>query len=212
MSKSSKSTAASSYHHGDLRQALIDAGLAIVTEEQNWGFSLREVARRAGVSHNAPYNHFAEKRDLLDAVAAVGFDKLQAVMVSALEGSNEADIRILALARAYVSFAVGNPALYRLMFGPELAGQDGARPALTEAAGAGAKAILLGVVVQGAKDGVFAVSAEDENAIALAALFTWSAVHGLSMLIVDGKAGTTVGTDLLASGILTIVLEGLRRR
>lgn len=62
------------------------------------------------------------------------------------------------------------------------------------------------------EDGLFAVSAEDENAIALAVLSTWSAVHGLSMLIVDGKAGTTVGTDVLASGMLTIVLEGLRRR
>lgn len=212
MSKSSKSTPARSYHHGDLRQALIDAGVAIVSEEQNWGFSLREVARRAGVSHNAPYNHFAEKRDLLDAVAAVGFDTLQAHMVSALEGSEDANTQMLALARAYVSFAVGNPALYRLMFGPELAGDDGVRPELTEASGAGAKAILRGVVVQGAEDGLFAVSAHDENAIALAVLSTWSAVHGLSMLIVDGKTGTTVGADILASGILTIVLEGLRRR
>ena len=69
------------YHHGDLRRALVDAALALVTEEQDWGFSLREVTRRAGVSHNAPYNHFADKRDLLAAVAAAGFETLRMRLV-----------------------------------------------------------------------------------------------------------------------------------
>src|SRR3984957_10840336 len=64
------------YHHGDLRRALIESALALVTAEQDWTFSLREVARRAGVSHNAPYNHFADKRDLLASVAVVGFAAL----------------------------------------------------------------------------------------------------------------------------------------
>src|SRR5271154_6600582 len=64
------------YHHGDLRRALIESALALVTEEQDWTFSLREVARRAGVSHNAPYHHFADKRELLAAVAVVGFAAL----------------------------------------------------------------------------------------------------------------------------------------
>src|ERR1700733_4941053 len=65
------------YHHGDLRRALIAAALAMVTEEQDWTFSLREVARRAGVSPSAPYNHFADKRDLLTDVAASGFQGLR---------------------------------------------------------------------------------------------------------------------------------------
>ena len=61
------------YHHGDLRRSLIDAGMALVTENQDWTFSLREIARRAGVSHNAPYNHFADADALLIAIAAAGF-------------------------------------------------------------------------------------------------------------------------------------------
>ncbi|HUB46245.1 MAG TPA: TetR family transcriptional regulator, partial [Acetobacteraceae bacterium] len=65
------------YHHGDLRRALIETALQLVTEEQDWTFSLREVARRAGVSHRAPYNHFSEKLDLLAAIAAVGFERLR---------------------------------------------------------------------------------------------------------------------------------------
>ena len=75
--------ARSAYHHGDLKRVLVDAAIALVAEGQNWDFSLREVARRAGVSHNAPYNHFADKRDLLAAVAAAGYEALRARMVAA---------------------------------------------------------------------------------------------------------------------------------
>jgi len=212
MSNFAKPAANRKYHHGDLRQALIDAAVAIVAEEQNWNFSLREVARRAGVSHNAPYNHFAEKRDLLDAVAAVGFDTLRLAMASALEGAADAGEAMIAIARAYVSFAAGNPALYRLMFGPELAAPDGVRPELAETSGAGAKAILRDVVVRGADDGLFTVSATEETSIGMAVLAAWSAVHGLSMLIVDGKTEAAAKPDVLVDGLMTLVIDGLRRR
>ncbi len=200
------------YHHGDLRQALIDAGVAIVSEEQNWNFSLREVARRAGVSHNAPYNHFAEKRDLLDAVAAVGFETLRQDMSNAMEGTADAAVAMLAIARAYVAFAAGNPALYRLMFGPELAGPDGVRPELAETSGAGAKAILQSVVARGVKDGSFAVGNDRELSSALAVLSAWSAVHGLSMLIIDGKTDAALEPTVLVEGVMTYFVEGLHRR
>lgn len=206
------SARARKYHHGDLRQALIDAGMTIVSEEQNWSFSLREVARRAGVSHNAPYNHFAEKRDLLDAVAAVGFDTLKLDMRKAMEGTADAGVAMLAIARAYVAFAARNPALYRLMFGPELVGPDGVRPDLAERSGAGAKAVLRSVVARGAGEGSFAVSPDDEASIAMAVLSAWSTVHGLSMLIVDGKSDSAVKPELLVEGVMRHFLEGLRRR
>src|ERR1700754_5119881 len=64
------------YHHGDLRRAIVTAALEILSETQSVDFSLRELARRAGVSHNAPYKHFAEKSDLLAAVSAAGFELL----------------------------------------------------------------------------------------------------------------------------------------
>src|SRR5271170_5665578 len=69
--------AARPYHHGDLRRGLLDAASELMAEDQNWTFSLREVARRAGASHNAPYNHFASKNDLLVAIAAEGFKLLR---------------------------------------------------------------------------------------------------------------------------------------
>jgi AcrR family transcriptional regulator len=121
-----RSTNIRPYHHGDLRHALIDAAMALVTEEQDWTFSLREVARRAGVSHNAPYNHFGEKQDLLIAVAGAGFERLRERMAAAVAGIAAADKALLACGRAYLATALESPALYRLMLGPALAKSKGA--------------------------------------------------------------------------------------
>src|SRR5271167_2957670 len=102
--KQSKTRKPPAYHHGDLRRSLIDAGLALVTEEQDWTFSLREVARRAGVSHNAPYNHFADKRELLAAVAATGFAQLGERILAAISGIENAQTALERGALAYVTF------------------------------------------------------------------------------------------------------------
>src|SRR5271155_211382 len=87
------------YHHGNLAPTLIHAALALLKETQDWAFSLREVARRAGVSHNAPYKHFPEKRDLLAAVAAEGFEALAGRMAAARGGGYRARTRIAAFGR-----------------------------------------------------------------------------------------------------------------
>jgi AcrR family transcriptional regulator len=200
------------YHHGDLRRALVEAALALVTEEQDWRFSLREVARRAGVSHNAPYNHFPEKRDLLGAVAAVGFEMLRACVLEAIVKIKAADAALLAVAQAYVGFAVGNPALYRLMFGPELAESNGARPASAQTAAAEAKAVLEDIILRGARSGLFAVAPKNQDALEIAALSCWSAVHGLTMLVIDKKADTTLPVRKLVKGLTEHMLDGLHRR
>src|ERR1700689_5539194 len=108
------------YHHGDLRHALIDTALQLVTEEQDWTFSLREVARRAGVSPRAPYNHFPEKLDLLAAPALVGFERLRDGLRDAKAVCDESEARRAAICRTYVHLGLKNPALCRLMFGPAL--------------------------------------------------------------------------------------------
>ena len=109
-----------SYHHGDLRRALVEAALSLLTKTQRWDFSLREVARRANVSHNAPYSHFASKRDLLGAVAVKGYEILRARLLSALRGKAKPADALKAISIAYLRFATENPAHYRLMFGPTL--------------------------------------------------------------------------------------------
>src|SRR3954470_2917942 len=89
------------YHHGDLRRAIVTAALEILAETQSLEFSLRELARRAGVSHNAPYKHFADKRDLLAAVSAAGFEALTKRMAREIAGLDNAGDQLFAMLRAY---------------------------------------------------------------------------------------------------------------
>src|ERR1043165_6051717 len=105
------------YHHGDLRRAIVTAALEILGETQSVEFSLRELARRAGVSHNAPYKHFAEKSDLLAAVSAAGFERLAARIVDQIARVTAPQAQLFVMLRSYIRFGVDNPALYRLMFG-----------------------------------------------------------------------------------------------
>src|SRR5271170_4510797 len=148
--KQSKTRKPPGYHHGDLRRALIDAALGLVTEEQDWTFSLREVARRAGVSHNAPYNHVADKRDLLAAVAVVGFVALGERIQTATSRIANARAALVKSAVVYVTFGVENPAHYRLMFGSALVTAQEGRPKAVADAGARSKAIMAEIIRRGA--------------------------------------------------------------
>ena len=198
-----------SYHHGDLRRALLTAALALLSEEQGWSFSIRELARRAGVTHSAPNKHFPTKRHLLAALAGVGFEMLRDRMLTESAAVTPADLALAATGVAYVRFAVENPALYRLMFGPELAGE--AMPDDTEVAGAGAKAVLEDAILRAAEARLLRFPAEDQPARAIAALTCWSAVHGLAMLLIDGKAPPEPPAGILAGAMVANLMTGLRR-
>src|SRR4051794_39048677 len=137
------------YHHGDLPRVVVTAALEILRETQSLEFSLRELARRAGVSHNAPYKHFADKRELLAAVSAAGFEMLTKRMVRAITSRSSAREQLSAMLRAYIDHGVDNPALYRLMFGGYLSAPDHSRPALEQAEGNKTKALLAGLIVAG---------------------------------------------------------------
>jgi AcrR family transcriptional regulator len=200
------------YHHGDLRRALIDTAMALVTEEQDWTFSLREVARRAGVSHHAPYNHFPEKQDLLGAVAAVGFEKLRDCLLQATAGIEGPEALIDRIGRTYVRLGLENPALYRLMFGTALADAGpGDRPTVARSAGDRARAVLEEVIQRGARSGVLAVSPDSSQDQILAALSFWSGLHGLTMLIIDKIPKADLSVDGMIDRLLRTLIEGLRQ-
>jgi AcrR family transcriptional regulator len=200
------------YHHGDLRRALIETALELVTEEQDWAFSLREVARRAGVSHQAPYNHFPEKQDLLAAVAVVGFERLRDGMRRAIAGIDDPEALVAAIGRTYVRLGLENPALYRLMFGPAIADAGpGDRPMVVRSAGAAARAVLEEAIRRGARSGAFEVPADSAQDQILAAHVFWSAVHGLTMLALDRLMAPEVTVDEMIEALVRSEIRGLRK-
>ena len=171
------------YHHGDLKHALIDTALAMVTDEGTWSFTLREVARRAGVSHAAPYNHFVDKTELLAEVAALGFQALGRAMETAARRARSAEQALLRIGMAYVRFGVENPAHYRLMFGGELAERE-RYPVLQQPADATFAALTGALEARGQATGEVRRGAVREQAVS-----AWSLVHGLTMLLLDQRLG-----------------------
>jgi len=212
--RGAKDAGRSTYHHGDLRAALVDAALVLLAETRRWDFSLREVARRAGVSHNAPYAHFADKRDLLAAVATAGYETLRARMLAAQAEARDAGEALDAIGVAYLRFGTENSAHYRLMFGPTLLASDEATPAEVIEAAAASRGVLSDVVRRGAEDGIFAIAPNDPAAITAAVLAAWSLVHGLTLLYIDGLATleTPLGIEQLAEKVASIFMHGLARQ
>ena len=168
------------YHHGNLRAELINAGLAIVAEEGVDTVSLRAVARRANVSHSAPYHHFSNKAELLAALAAAGFERMVAEIHAEMERIAPASPidQLRALGRTYMNFAAANPSVFRMMFRPELT-QPSQHPVL-QGAEARAFSTLMEIIV--ACQQQQQLPAADPFALAVCA---WSSVHGLSTLRVE---------------------------
>lgn len=167
------------YHHGDLRRALLDASLALVDEAGIGALSLREVARKAGVSHNAPYHHFPDKSSLLAAIAEDGFIALAQQMRAACAAAGDPRARLEACGTSYVRFAIGSPAHFRVMFRPELASPT-EHPRVHQAS-TPALDILVQTIIQAQAAGL--VPAGDPMPFVLTC---WSAVHGLATLWLDG--------------------------
>ena len=197
------------YHHGDLRRAIVTAAFEILSETQSHDFSLRELARRAGVSHNAPYKHFADKRELLAAVSAAGFEALTKRMGVEAAKVHNPRARLFAALRSYIRYGVDNPALYRLMFGGYLSGPDDGRPAIERAAAETARALLAGLMRDGALGNAIPDTPRNERKIAGAILACWSLVHGLTQLIADGLVGPGKKSDELCETLVQGMLDGL---
>ena len=105
------------YHHGNLRQALIDAGIKIINESGEGSLSLRKVAAFCNVSHAAPYAHFKDKEELLEAMKKSVTDSFMEVLEKALEESSNADEKLVNMGKSYVTFFVKNPDYFKFLFG-----------------------------------------------------------------------------------------------
>lgn len=185
------------YHHGNLRPALIAAAVERIAEVGPAAFTLREVARRAGISHNAPYRHFRDKDELLGAVATQGFDRLAA----ALGGSTRRPSRtrgrrpegpldrLQASGVAYVQFALRYPEHLQVMFDWPI---DPARYPDLEAAGGRAFGILLSLVQDAQRHG----DLPEGESMTLACI-AWSMVHGVAKLAIGSRLPYTSERQVL---------------
>jgi len=190
------------YHHGDLRRAVIETAMGMLQEDKGWQFTLREVARRAGVSHAAPYKHFPDKAALLAEMALVGFDRLREALTAAKpRRQNSLRDEFFAVARAYVRFGTSNPALYRLMFSGDAGKAVDVH--LSERALA-AFGVVIELLERGQTEGV--LRKRDLRGQAAAC---WAQIHGITMLTIDGLLlPEKVGPNPLDAA-LTTLLEGL---
>ena len=167
------------YHHGNLREALLEQGLALLEETGSQDFSLRELARRVGVSANATYRHFANKEDLARAMAAEGIRRFAAAQQESWQrASGSVSEKFLATGCAYVHFARQHPSLFRLMFGRFVAEHRSEEFAV--ASEQAFTALRLGV------SAALGLEPASEQAT-LAAYNAWAVVHGFSYLILDGQ-------------------------
>lgn len=201
------------YHHGDLRNALVDAGLGLIEQVGAEAFSLREAAREVGVSANAAYRHFADKGALLTAIAVSGFERLSSKMQEAMLAArpkgavkSRAVARFDAAARAYVNLAQEHPRLFGLMFG-----SAGRACLAAEGALVGP---LPGALLGGVLDELVEEKAISKEYREGAEVRVWSAVHGFASLAHSGPLA-----DLSAKAraqaldeLLLFVIAGLRGR
>jgi len=203
----SKKPAAKPYHHGDLRRELLNAARELLEESNIAALSLRQVARRVGVSHTAPYRHFPDKESLLAGIVAVSLEKLTEQITQAVKlHPDDPAAQLREAGQRYVQLAIENPQCTQLMFGGILP-CDETYPELNENSGKAFGGLKM-MIDQGQSCGVF-----KQGDVELMALTAWSGMHGLSLLLISGDLGEIVSMAVeapaLTSAVTGMMLEGL---
>jgi AcrR family transcriptional regulator len=200
--------AATTYHHGNLRHRLIEAALEMIDESGAAELTLRGIAKRAGVSHTAPYRHFSNKEALLAAVAREGVSlMLSEINVRLERAKGDALTRFTVCGSAYIDFAIHHPAHFRVMYASPQKGvavPEDLKPELSPVF-----QLFIEVVAECWKQGI--LQGESPYRIAISA---WSLVHGFSLLVIDGRLqGEALDGGSLESmkrGLLYSLYAGLR--
>jgi AcrR family transcriptional regulator len=174
------------YHHGDLKNALIQAGIEILSEEGVKGLSLRRVAKRAGVSHTAPYAHFADKQALVAAISTEGYKKLyqQLIQVDQECGSDPLK-KLVEVAWTYVQFAINDPAHFKITFSGVIE-KEKDYPAFVEISQQ-SFAFIGDLTTECQEAGILKTGPSD-----LIAVHLWGAIHGLATLLIEDQLSSVV--------------------
>ena len=202
--KRKRAATRTTYHHGGLRDALMNAALDAVARDGTQAVSLRELARELGVSHSAPGHHFPDRTSLFTALAAEGFARLHTALAEGVAAAANTPVaRLNAAGRAYVLFAAENPAYFEVMFHPKLLRQDD--PAL-EISRDNASRVLqeaIAALQGGNKRGKLQSAPVRGMSLDIPVLHAWSVAHGLASLWLNGN----ITTEMAPAGI-----EALTRR
>lgn len=211
--KSATPPARTTYRHGDLRRALLDAGVQLARDGGPGAVVLREATRRAGVVPNAAYRHFASREELLQAVRAAALSALAVAMERELAGlrpgrhpANYARRSLRAIGSAYLRFAQTETGLFRTAFaGPRVAQGE------TSQRGAGASGLNPFQLLGGALDRLVEAGVLPPERRPGAEFLAWSAVHGLAVLIIDGplRQLSRAQTDVITQRLLDMTEKGL---
>ena len=189
----------SSYHHGDLRSALIKAAAAEIERGGYENLSLRELAESLGVSRAAPYRHFADRRALLAAVASDGFERLTAIYRNAKGRTPQA--RLAAAGRGYLAFAAERPQMFRLMFVSDLLGGSAAPPDPALIKAASESYVVFEQLVAATLDN------PDEGAVKSAAIAIMSTSYGFALLRMNDRLKPFMYGPLTQSELVDAVLS-----
>lgn len=189
------------YHHGDLKNALIKAGVEILAKEGVSGLTLRKVALHAGVSHSAPYAHFPDKQSLIAAISTEGFIQLYTELEAAISPySKNPKKQLLEGAKAYVRFAEENTDTFKIMFSGVLE-KEKDYPSFVEISSKTFK-LVVGVVQACQNAGVLPSAPAD-----LMAVSVWGQVHGIVALALEGQISHTVLEKKNIENIVTFAIE-----
>ena len=189
------------YHHGDLKNALIKAGIEILSREGIDGLSLRKVAQRAGVSHSAPYSHFSDKQSLIAAISTEGFNQLYAELDAAVTPyADDPKKQLFDGTRAYVRFATSHTDIFKIMFSGVLE-KEKEYTAFVEISQKTFRRVVD--VVRACQDaGILRSSSSEIMAVAV-----WGQVHGIVSLALEGQIPHTILDSHTIQDIVSLAIE-----
>ena len=194
------------YHHGDLKNALIKVGIQILSKEGLWGLSLRRVAKKAGVSHTAPYAHFADKQALIAAISTEGYHQLYKQLTAAVETNHVNPQNMLVeVGWAYVQFALKDPELFKVMFSGVIE-QEKDYPDFREISQKNFQ-LLLGIIKTYQESGLLAPEPVDLVAVRL-----WSVVHGFIMLLLEGQISHTLLDRMSIKELMVFMIDEIAKK
>jgi AcrR family transcriptional regulator len=194
------------YHHGNLKESLVNTALTMVEKEGIGSITLRELTKRLETSRSALYRHFDSKEALMHEIIVVGFERFDQAIEPTLHQKEFTVLeRLSNMGRAYINFAVENPAIYRMIFGHEFKDVREDNCDINDDTKANGFHALVALLLEGQEQGLF----KKEDPI-LQASVVWSMIHGLSNLLIDGHLHVKDNLDAIYTAGVQTLFEGIK--